>query len=276
MWSVSPSTWNALILAALTAIVVSLIVTAIDRFTRISVLTAFISAIAVSTVVLVTIDLFDVDGDPVLYMVPALFIFIPGYVLSVSMFEMAKGSVSVGAVQFVYATFGLLLLFAGVVLGAAATGTPVSALFAPALPAEFPYIVLWLGWIVFALGFTLAFSAQMNQFGWILLVTMVASATQQLGTVLIGEIVGTYLAAIVMVGSAILLSRNPERAPAIVLGLSGFYVLTVGSLGLEGITAFATGNQVTGFTDVLKMLTIGMAIALGMLTAVALKSTIRK
>jgi len=51
-----------------------------------------------------------------------------------------------------------------------------------------------------------------------------------------------------------------------VLALSGFFVLTVGALGLEGFTALVSGQEVAGFTDLLKMLTLGMAIALGLLT----------
>jgi uncharacterized membrane protein YjjB (DUF3815 family) len=52
-----------------------------------------------------------------------------------------------------------------------------------------------------------------------------------------------------------------------VLALSGFFVLTVGALGLEGFTALVSGDEIQGFTDLLKMLTIGLAIALGILTA---------
>ena len=43
-------------------------------------------------------------------------------------------------------------------------------------------------------------------------------------------------------------------------------MLTVGALGLEGLTALVSGDEVEGFTDLLKMLTIGLSIALGILT----------
>ena len=51
-----------------------------------------------------------------------------------------------------------------------------------------------------------------------------------------------------------------------VLALSAFFVLTVGALGLEGFTALVSGDEVEGFTDLLKMLTIGLSISLGILT----------
>lgn len=44
----------------------------------------------------------------------------------------------------------------------------------------------------------------------------------------------------------------------------------MGALGLEGFTALVSGDAVAGFTDLLKMLTIGMAIALGILTGAVL------
>jgi uncharacterized membrane protein YjjB (DUF3815 family) len=106
----------------------------------------------------------------------------------------------------------------------------------------------------------------MKQYGWVLLITLVAFGVQQLGTIVFGEIVGTYLAAAAMVIVAVLISRNPARPPVVVLALSGFFVLTVGALGLEGFTALISGDPVEGFTDLFKMLTIGMAIALGLLT----------
>jgi uncharacterized membrane protein YjjB (DUF3815 family) len=93
-----------------------------------------------------------------------------------------------------------------------------------------------------------------------------AFGVQQAGTVLFGEVVGTYLAATAMIATALLISRDPARPPAMVLTLSGFFVLTVGALGLEGFTALVSGDDVAGFTDLFKMLTIGMAIALGLLT----------
>jgi uncharacterized membrane protein YjjP (DUF1212 family) len=260
------ATWQEVGFAALTGAIVGLIVVAGDRIQRVSLLTPFVAAVAVAVVVLLIFDHYEIDGGPILLMIPALFFFIPGDILSASMFEMAAGRITSGGVQFVYSIFVLLLLYLGVVIGAALTGTSTSLLFGEALPAEFPDIVLWFGWVLFAFGFMLAFSAPMKQYGWVLLITLVAFGVQQLGTIVFGEIVGTYLAAAAMVIVAVLISRNPARPPVIVLALSGFFVLTVGALGLEGFTALISGNPVEGFTDLFKMLTIGMAIALGLLT----------
>jgi uncharacterized membrane protein YjjP (DUF1212 family) len=260
------ATWQEVGFAALTGILVGLIVIAGDRIQRVSMLTPFVGAVVVSVVVLLAYDDPAVQGGAILLMVPALFFFIPGDILSASMLELAAGRVTSGSAQFVYSIFLLLLLYLGVVIGASLTGTPTSELFGEALPAEFPPIVPWLGWVLFAFGFMLAFAARMRHFGWVLLVTLVAFGAQQLGTILFGEVVGTYLAAAVMIIVAIWISGDAARPPAMVLALSGFFVLTVGALGLEGFTALVSGDPVAGFTDLLKMLTIGMAIALGLLT----------
>ena len=112
----------------------------------------------------------------------------------------------------------------------------------------------------------MAFSAKMKHFGWVLLVTMITFGVQQGGTALFGELVGTYLAAVAMIVAAAVIGSDPKRPPLMVLALSGFFVLTVGAVGLEGFTALVSGDEVEGFTDLLKMVTIGLTIAVGLLT----------
>jgi uncharacterized membrane protein YjjB (DUF3815 family) len=158
----------------------------------------------------------------------------------------------------------------GRVVGAALTGTGTEQFFGDAVDPDFSDIVPWLGWVLFAFGFVLAFAVKLHHYWWILLVTLLAFGVQQGGTALFGEVVGTYLAAAAMIIAAVLISRDPERPPVVVLGLCGFFVLTVGALGLEGFTALLSDQPVAGFTDLLKMLTIGMAIALGLLTGAVL------
>ncbi|MFE9427507.1 hypothetical protein ACFYNO_31560 [Kitasatospora sp. NPDC006697] len=47
--------------------------------------------------------------------------------------------------------------------------------------------------------------------------------------------------------------------------LPGFFTLTVGSLGLRGLTALAGGYRLEGFQDLSTMITIVVAIAAGLL-----------
>jgi uncharacterized membrane protein YjjP (DUF1212 family) len=258
--------WQELWVATVTGVAVALITLVTGRYKRVSALGPFISAVAVSIMVLVLFHRYDLDGGAILLIVPALFFFIPGDVLSASMFDLAEGRITAGSTQLVFALFSILLLYLGVVFGAVLTSTSGSELFAEALPADFPDVVAWIGWVVFTLGFVLAFSVAMRDFWWVLLVTLVAFGSQQLGTIAFGEVVGAYLGSTVMLVVATLISRDPKRPPSIVLALCGFFVLTVGALGLEGFTALVSGDPVAGFSDLLSMLTIGMAIAIGLLT----------
>lgn len=262
------ATWQEVGVTALTALAVALLVIAADRIQRISVLTPFLAAIVVAVIALLVVDpsASGGKGAGILLMVPSLFFFIPGDILSASMFELAAGRITAGASQLVNAFFTLLLLYVGVVFGAVITGTDSSLLFQAAADAEFPMIVLWLGWALFAFGFMLAFSAYMRDFWWVLLVTLVTFAGVQGGTALFGEVIGTFVGAVVMVVVAAIVCRPTDRPPLMVVSLSGFFVLTVGAVGLEGFTALVSGDAVAGFTDLLKMVTIGLTIALGLLT----------
>lgn len=260
------ATWDELGIAAVTGLAVGILVIVADRIERISVLTPLLAAVMVSAMTLLIADPAKVDGGGILMMVPALFFFIPGDILSASMLELAAGRITAGSAQLVNAFFTLLLLLLGVVFGAILTGTDQSLLFSEQAPADFPDIVGWFGWALFAFGFMMAFSAQMKHFGWVLLVTMITFGVQQGGTALFGELVGTYLAAVAMIVAAAVIGSDPKRPPLMVLSLSGFFVLTVGAMGLEGFTALVSGDEVEGFTDLLKMVTIGLTIAVGLLT----------
>ena len=109
-----------------------------DRFPQVSVLTPPLAATTVSLIVLLLVDPGDVDGGAILLMVPALFFFIPGDVLSASMYQLGAGRITVGSAQFVYSIFTLLLLNLGVVFGAVLTGTQSSDLFGEAAASDFP------------------------------------------------------------------------------------------------------------------------------------------
>ncbi|MDX2378564.1 MAG: threonine/serine exporter family protein, partial [Acidimicrobiia bacterium] len=259
------ATWQELWVATASGCLVALITLAAQRHERVSQLVPFIAAVSVSLFVLILYNQLDLDGGAILLIVPALFFFIPGDVLSASMFDMSEGRVTAGSTQLVYAIFSILLLYLGVVFAAALTSTSGDDLFAEALPGDFPDVVAWLGWVVFTLGFALAFSVAMRHFGWILLVTLVAFGGQQVGTMLFGEVIGASVGATAMIVVALIISRDPSRPPNMVLALCGFFVLTVGALGLEGFTALVSGDPVAGFSDLLSMFTIGMAIAIGLL-----------
>lgn len=82
--------------------------------------------------------------------------------------------------------------------------------------------------------------------------------------VAIGETGGTFVAAAVLAAVATRLTLRPDQPPRLVLLLPGFFTLTVGSLGMQGLTTLAGGYVIEGFHDLLTFVTIVTAIAVGL------------
>ncbi len=264
------STWAEVGAAALTGIVVALVVTLSDRLRSVRLLGALIAAVAVSTIVLLLFPPGETNGGVILLMIPALFWFIPGDLLSASMYELARGRIDSGSTRLVWALFSLLPLFLGILIGASLTGTTVDELFDTATRPELGWIAGWVAWGLFAVGVTIAFAAPWRDAGWIALIVYVAVATQQLGTILFGQLVGTFIAAAVMVMAAEWISRKPTRPPGIVLLLGAFFALTVGALGLRGLTTAVSGEVIQGYQELGQMFALGGAISLGLLAGAVL------
>ncbi|MFI5527736.1 threonine/serine exporter family protein [Kitasatospora sp. NPDC051853] len=255
--------------AALSAVVAALAVAA-DRRPR---LTKVLPLVVSVTVSVLTLELFADDparGGPVLLMLPALFFFVPGDYLSAASAELAAGLVTTGAVRLVYSAFLLLQLYVGVLIGVLVTGTPTRALFDQAATSDLPRWSLFLSWIVFTVGTVLAFAVPLRLLGVLLLLVYLTVGVQSLVTGLIGEVGGTFVAATVLAVVATVLARSPRHPPRLVLLLPGFFTLTVGSLGMRGLTTLAGGYVIEGFQDLLKLVTIVVSIAVGMVLGAAL------
>jgi uncharacterized membrane protein YjjB (DUF3815 family) len=97
----------------------------------------------------------------------------------------------------------------------------------------------------------------------------ITAAAAELGTRAFGDPVGTFVGALVMMTTALLLARRPAVPPAYVLYLGAFYVLTPGSHGLRGLESWICGIKIQGVTSVGSMVGLLIANALGMLVAAA-------
>ncbi|PZH02411.1 hypothetical protein C1I97_21290 [Streptomyces sp. NTH33] len=229
--------------------------------------------LAVSTAVsVVTIELFadgPAHGGPVLLMLPALFYFIPGDYLSAATAELVAGLITTGAIRLVYSVFLLVQLYAGVLLGVLFAGASPHTLFDVAAHSDLPRWTLFLAWIVFTAGALFAFAIPLRFFWPLLLLVYVTVGVQSAFTKLAGETGGTFVAAVVLAAAATLIARGPHRPPRLILILPGFFTLTVGSLGMRGLTTLA-GGYVEGFRDLLKLVTVVTALALGLVVGEAL------
>jgi uncharacterized membrane protein YjjP (DUF1212 family) len=268
------STWTEVGVATLSAGVVALLLLAASSGPRLGPLLPLAAATLTSTLVLSLARAFDLEGGPVLLMIPALFVFIPGDTLSVALEELAEGSLSAGVIRLGGAFMVLLVLFLGIVIGAAVTDTPSSALFNTKAPADIAPAIRWLSWTVFALGFALVFSLPLRFLGWVLVVLYGSLLVLQLVTAAIGQVEGLFVASLCMIILAHGISRGAGRPPLIASALCAFFALTVGALGLEGLTTWVTGDTVGGLDDLASMFALGGAISLGIYAGHVLRRVI--
>lgn len=258
--------WTTAVLGTVTA---SLAVAA-GRLPR---LATVLPLVAAATVSLITLEVFartPAHGGPVLLMLPALFYFVPGDYLSAATTELAAGFLTTGAIRLVYAVFLLVQLYLGVILGLVITGRSRHALFDVAAHGDLPRWALFLAWLVFTVGTVLAFAIPGRLLGILLVLVYATVGVQTAGTKLLGEVGGTFAAAVLLGLVTTWLAARPAQPPRIVLLLPGFFTLTVGSLGMRGLTALAGGYPIQGFHDLTKMITIVTAIAAGLLLGAVL------
>ncbi|MFJ9610653.1 threonine/serine exporter ThrE family protein [Kitasatospora sp. NPDC101176] len=259
------ATWYEVWTTAVLATVSAGLAVGAERVPRLAVLLPPVAAVAVSVIALEAFAGTPAHGGPVLLMLPALFYFVPGDYLSAAAAELAAGYLTTGAIRLVYAVFLLLQLYVGVLLGLVFTGTPRHSLFDVAAHGDLPRWMLFLSWVVFTVGTVLSFAVPWRLLPALLVLVYLTVGVQSVGTWLFGEFGGTFVAAVALGAAAGLLSRRPGMPPRLVLALPGFFTLTVGSLGLRGLTDLAGGHPIEGFRDITKLVTILTVIAVGLL-----------
>lgn len=236
---------------------------AANHVPRLAKVLPLVAAAAVSVITLEVFARTSVHGGPVLLMLPALFYFVPGDYLSAASAELAAGYITTGAIRIVYATFLLVQLYLGIILGLTISGRSPHALFDTVAQRNLPGWMLWLSWIPFAVGTLLAFAIPWRLLAPLIALVYLTVGVQVLVTRHAGELGGTFAAAVVLGIAATWSARRPEQPPRVLLLLPGFFALTVGSLGVRGLTDLAGGYSVQGFHDLTDMVTTVTAVAAG-------------
>jgi uncharacterized membrane protein YjjB (DUF3815 family) len=245
-----------------------------ERIAVLRIVLPLVAASAVSLVAFMFLHIAHAHGGPVLVMVPALFVMIPGDFLCAAAAEVAVGQFTVGIIRLLQSFLVLFELAAGVVIGAALSGVGTAALISSSTVDNMPWIVTVLAWIPFTIGMALTFCARPRDVRWLLLGVYLAWGTQLLGTWFFGDTAGTFIAALVLTLAGVWLGRKPSRPPTLVIILGGVFVLTVGSIALRGITTLAGGHllesfhDLSNFTEIAGGLTFGMVV--GTTVAVAI------
>ncbi len=236
-----------------------------ERIAVLRIILPLVAATAVSLVAFTCLHIAHAHGGPVLVMVPALFVMIPGDFLCAAAAEVAVGQFTVGTIRLVQSFLVLFELAAGVIIGAAISGAGTSSLISSTTVDNMPWILTALAWIPFTIGMGLTFCARPRDLRWLLLGVYVAWSTQLLGTWFFGAAAGTFLAAFVLTAAGVWLGRKPGRPPTLVIILGGVFVLTVGSMALRGITTLAGGHLLESFHDLANFTEVAGGLTFGMI-----------
>ncbi|RYP86855.1 threonine/serine exporter family protein [Nocardioides guangzhouensis] len=205
-----------------------------------------------------------------LMVLPALFIVVPGDTLSAAAGELLGGRLTAGSVRLIFGFLTLGLIVIGIVAAAGVTGNG-DALVEKMPPPELPLGIVLVGWVVFSLGLVLAFNAEPRVLVWLVPGVIGTFLLQQGITRLGGAVIGTLVAGAVLGACANLVSVHPGRPPRLILLLGGFFVLTVGGVGVRGATSLLGGDIVTGLQSLadfaLQVPTVALALAAGVIVS---------
>lgn len=243
------ATWGELGTAVILGAVMAVVFLVGERTRFFGWMLPLIASTAVAYFAFTFLNVKDAHGGPVLLMVPALFVMIPGDFLCAAAAEISVGQFTVGTIRLVQSFFTLFQLAAGVVIGAAMSGAGTSALMERSTISNLPWWLTVAMWVPFSVGLALTFCARRRDIGWITALVFVAWGVQLGGAWLFGATAGTFLSAVVLTLAGGILARPDHRPPAIVMIIGGVFVLTVGSMALRGFTTFFGGHLMESFTD---------------------------
>ena len=241
-----------------------------ERTKMIRTMLPLLASAAVALVGFAVLHVEHAHGGPVLVMVPALFVMIPGDFLCAAAAEISVGQFTVGTIRLVQSTFVLMQLAGGVLLGAALSGAGVASLLDSSTVNNLPWIATAVAWIPFTVGMALTFCARVRDVGWLMLGVYVAWGVQLATTWSFGETAGTFAAATALTLLGVLVGSNPKRPPSLVIILGGVFVLTVGSMALRGITTLAGGHLLESFGDLATFIKVASALSFGLIVGTSI------
>ena len=261
------ATWSEVGAAALLGLLMGALVIATAGRPLESLL-PFFGAFIVTTVGLTVLSGLAEETGVTLMVLPALFIVVPGDTLSAAAGELLGGHLTAGTVRLVYGFLVLGLIVIGIVAATGVTGNG-DALVETLPPPELPLAVVLVGWVVFSVGLVLAFNAEPGVLVWLVPGVIGTFLLQQGVTRLGGAVMGTLVAGVVLGACAGLIGAHPRRPPRLILLLGGFFVLTVGGVGVRGATSLLGGDIITGLENLadfaLQVPTVALALAAGVI-----------
>src|ERR1700722_16581183 len=259
------ATWTEIGYSVALGAVMAVVFLAAERASVLRILLPIAGPIAVGLVAFLVLHAHRQPGGPIVLMVPALFVLIPGDYLCAATAEIAVGQLTPGAVRLAQAAFTLVEIAVGIIIAAEVSGVGTGSLFEATVPRGLPYWLIVISWVPFVFGMALTFSARLRDTPWILALTYLAWVVQLGVTKWVGPDAGTFIAAALLAAAAGFLELAPDRPPRIVLILGGVFALTVGSGALRRLTTLDGGHSIQGFSDLRDAITQTAAITLGLI-----------
>lgn len=208
-----------------------------------------------------------VTGVPVhetVLVLAAVIVLLPGFALTTATMELASANVVSGTARLVGAFATLVQLGFGVALGArlamlvptvAASGT-----------AAAPEWLVWMGYGLVVLGFTVLLQAAPRELPAIFVAAALAVAGARLGKIWLGPEVGAFLGAL-FIGLASHVYARAQDRPVLLLLTPGILMLVPGSVGFLSVASMLEADVITALQTAFRAVLIATALAAGVLVA---------
>jgi uncharacterized membrane protein YjjP (DUF1212 family)/uncharacterized membrane protein YjjB (DUF3815 family) len=257
-------TWEGMLWAGITGIVTGLVFVAADRVAGFGKIAQMVATMASGIIVMLAYKYGWTAASPGLLLIASTFVFIPGDSISTQAYELAAGRWSAGVDRLFYSIIMLVLQVTGAFLAVAITATAMSELFPSGPHDAFPWWAAYPGRLVFVVGILFAFNMSWKHFPRAMVTLWIVTAVAQAVSMTYGEVVGTFTATVVGTILALWQARKAYSIPSFVLMIPVIFALSPGSHGLRQLETWISGDKINGVHDFTTLVTILLAIAMGM------------
>jgi len=263
-------TWEGMLWAGITGMATGLAFVAADRVAGFGKIAQLVATMASGIIVMLAYKHGWTAAAPGLLLISSTFVFIPGDSISTQAYELSMGNWSAGVDRLFYSIIMLVLQVTGAFLAIALTGTALTELFPTGPHDAFAWWAAYPGRFVFVVGILLAFNMSLRQFVPAIVTLWIVTAVAQVATMAYGGVAGTFVAMTVGVILALWQARKPRSIPSFVLLIPIIFALSPGSHGLRQLETWISGEKITGVHDLTTLVSVLLAIAMGLVVGRAI------
>jgi uncharacterized membrane protein YjjP (DUF1212 family)/uncharacterized membrane protein YjjB (DUF3815 family) len=263
-------TWEGMLWAGITGMATGLAFVAADRVAGFGKIAQLVATMASGIIVMLAYKYGWTAAAPGLLLISSTFVFIPGDSISTQAYELSMGNWSAGVDRLFYSMIMLVLQVTGAFLAIALTGTAVAELFPTGPHDAFAWWAAYPGRFVFVIGILLAFNMSLRQFVPAIVTLWIVTAVAQVSTMAYGGVAGTFIGMTAGTILALWQARKPRSIPSFVLLVPIIFALSPGSHGLRQLETWVSGETITGVHDLTTLVSVLLAIAMGLVVGRAI------